>query len=135
MSGGTFLWYEKSILGCWLWLGLCCGKKGLGRLWATFEGGFFNFLWEEFFISEKPFFTFFLCNFSVRTLQCFQKKKFIFFALKKLKKPPSKVAHNRPKPFFPQPSPSHSQQPKIDFSYHKNVSPSVCSLVCGTYLM
>ena len=55
----------------------------------------------------------------------------LFFAHKKLKKPPSKVAHNRPKPFFPQPSPTHSQQPKIDFSYHKNVPPSVCSLVCG----
>jgi hypothetical protein len=47
-----------------------------------------------------------------------------------LKKPPSKVAHNRPKPFIPQPSPTHSQQPKIDFLYHKNVPPSVCSLVC-----
>ena len=56
---------------------------------------------------------------------------FFFFAHKKLKKPPSKVAHNRPKHFIPQPSPSHSQQPKIDFSCHKNVPPSVCSLVCG----
>ena len=45
--GGTFLWYEKLILGCWLWVGLGCGKKGLGRLWATFEGGFFNFLWAN----------------------------------------------------------------------------------------
>ena len=45
--GGTFLWYEKSILGCWLWVGLGCGIKGLGRLWATFEGGFFNFLREK----------------------------------------------------------------------------------------
>ena len=54
-----------------------------------------------------------------------------FFDHKKLKKPPSKVAHNRPKPFFPQPSPTHSQQPKIDFLYHKNVPPSVCSLVCA----
>ena len=48
----------------------------------------------------------------------FSKK--IFFAHKKLKKPPSKVAHNRPKPFISQPSPTHSQQPKINFSYHKN---------------
>ena len=45
--GGTLLWYEKSILGCWLWVRLGCGIKGLGRLWATFEGGFFNFLWEN----------------------------------------------------------------------------------------
>ena len=76
------------------------------------------------------FFTFFLCNFSVRTLQCFQKIFFFFFAHKKLKKPPSKVAHNRPKHFIPQPSPSHSQQPKIDFSCHKNVPPSLCLLLC-----
>ena len=61
----------------------------------------------------------------------FSKIFFFFFAHKKLKKPPSKVAHNRPKPFIPQPSPTHSQQPKIDFSYHKNVPPSVSSLVCG----
>ena len=70
-----------------------------------------------------------LCNFSVRTLKCFQ--ILFFFAHKKLKKPPSKVAHNRPTPFIPQPSPTQSQQPKIDFSYHKNFSPSICSLVCG----
>merc|ERR1712008_578653 len=61
----------------------------------------------------------------------FSKFFFFFFSPKKLKKPPSKVAHNRPKPFFPQPSPSHSQQPKIDFSYHKNVPPDICSLICG----
>ena len=24
-----------------------CGIKGLDRLWATFEGGFFNFLWAK----------------------------------------------------------------------------------------
>jgi hypothetical protein len=59
---------------------------------------------------------------------------FFFFSYKKLKKPPSKVAHNRPKHFIPQPSPSHSQQPKIDFSCHKNVPPSVCSLVCASRL-
>ena len=65
----------------------------------------------------------------MRTLQCFQ--NFFFFAHKKLKKPPSKVAHNRPKPFIPQPSPTHSQQPKIDFSCHKNVPPSLCLLLCA----
>ena len=47
MLGGTFLWYEKSILGYWLWVGLGCEIKDLGRLWATFEGGFFNFLWAK----------------------------------------------------------------------------------------
>ena len=46
------------------------------------------------------------------------------------KKLPSKVAHNWPKPFIPQPSPTHNQQPKIDFSYRKNVPPSICSLIC-----
>ena len=57
------------------------------------------------------------------------------FAHKKLKKTPSKVAHYRPKPFFPQPSPTHSQKPKIDLSYHKNVPPSVCFLVCDDDLV
>ena len=47
------------------------------------------------------------------------------------KKQAKKVAHNWPKPFIPQPSPTHSQQPKIDFSYHKNVPPDICSLICG----
>ena len=28
---GTFLWYEKLILGCWLWVGLGFGKKVLGQ--------------------------------------------------------------------------------------------------------
>ena len=56
---------------------------------------------------------------------------FQLFVGKKNKKTPSKVAHNRPKPFFSQSSPAHSQQPKIDFSYHKNVPPSICSLNCA----
>jgi hypothetical protein len=60
-------------------------------------------------------------------------KKIFFFCPQKVEKSPSKVAHNRPKPFIPQPSPTHSQQPKIDFSYHKNVPPSVCSLVCEAH--
>jgi hypothetical protein len=39
------------------------------------------------------------------------------FAHKKLKKPPSKVAHNRPKPFIPQPSPAQptANSPKSIF--------------------
>ena len=73
--GGTFLWYEKSILGCWLWVGLCCGIKGLGRLWATFEGGFFNFLWAK--KKKKIFWK----HCSVRTEKLHRKKvkKNIFF--------------------------------------------------------
>ena len=86
--------------------------------------------------NSSPKFFFFFLPFFYATFQCGRynvfKFYFIFiFAHKKLKKPPSKVAHNRPKPFFPQPSPSHSQQPKIDFSYHKNVPPDICSLICG----
>jgi hypothetical protein len=38
----------------------------------------------------------------------FSKRK--FFDHKKLKKPPSKVAHNRPKPFISQSSPAHSPE-------------------------
>ena len=53
---------------------------------------------------QKNIFHFFLCNFFV---QCFQ----IFFFHKKLKKLPSKVDHNRPKPFISQSSQAHSPQP------------------------
>ena len=38
------------------------------------------------------------------------KKKLFCFAHKKLKKPPSKVAHNRPKPFISQSSPQPTAQ-------------------------
>jgi hypothetical protein len=37
-------------------------------------------------------------------------KIFFFFSHKKLKKPPSKVAHNRPKSFISQSSPAHSPE-------------------------
>ena len=50
---------------------------------------------------------------------------------KKLKKPPSKVAHNRPKPFISQSSPAHSAKPRFDFSYHKMSGTSICSLICA----
>ena len=48
---------------------------------------------------------FILCNFSVRTLQCFQKNL-------KVKKLASKVAHNQPRPFYStfQPRPQHTAQ-------------------------
>ena len=42
-----------------------------------------------------------------------------FFDHKKLKKPPSKVAHNRPKPFLRQSSPGHSPQPRSSFPFYK----------------
>ena len=41
MSGPGISWYVKSILGCGLSWNV--GKKGLGRLWATFEAHFFTF--------------------------------------------------------------------------------------------
>ena len=40
----------------------------------------------------------------------FSKKIEHFFDLKKVKKQASKVAHNRPKPFFSQSSPAHSPE-------------------------
>ena len=70
-----------------------------------------------------------LCNFSVRMLQCFQKK--IFFYPEKVKKRASKVAHNRPRPFqfTVQPRP----QPRIDLSYPEISGPDICSLICALY--
>ena len=55
------------------------------------------------------FFTFFQCNFSVQTLQCFQ---FFFFCPWKTEKTTQKVAQNRPRPLFPtvQPRPQPTVQ-------------------------
>ena len=50
-------------------------EKKLGQLSATFEAGFFMFSWAK-------------------------KNSKSFFAPEYMKKPPSKVAHYRPKPFF-----------------------------------
>ena len=55
------------------------------------------FLKKKFFPKKIFFFTFFQCNFSVRTLQCFQ----FFFAHEKLKKTPKNDAQNWPRPLFP----------------------------------
>ena len=47
-----------------------------------------------------------------------------------MKKRASKVAHNRPKPFYfiGQPRP----QPRIDLSYYYEISgPDICSRICG----
>ena len=63
------------------------------------------------------FFTFFLCNFSVRTLQCFQ-IFFFFFDHKKLKKTPQKVAHNWPKGvFFFSAAPTAQTSPELHFRF------------------
>ena len=77
--------------------------------------------------------TFILCNFSVRTLQCFQKNFNIFFYPGKVKKQASKVAHNQPNPLFftVQSSPDYSPQPRIEFSYYEISGPDISSLICG----
>ena len=60
----------------------------------------------------------------------FSKKKNL--PMKTKKNRPQKLLIIGPNLFFH--SPAHSQQPKIDFSYHKNVPPSICSLICAWYI-
>ena len=67
-------------------------------------------------------------------LQCFQKKK-KFLTPKKWKKCSLKNWHQKlliisPDPFFPQSSPDHSPQPRIDFPYYEILLPDICSLIC-----
>ena len=59
------------------------------------------------------------------------KKKLNFFAPEKVKQRASKVAHNRPRPFYftVQPRP----QPRIDFSYYEISGPDICSLICALH--
>ena len=59
-------------------------KSGFEEFWATFEGGFFNFLWAKKF--EK-------------VVKNRQPLKFLFFP-QKVEKPPSKVAQNSSNPLF-----------------------------------
>ena len=58
------------------------------------------FLKKKFFPQQFFFFTFFLCNFSVQTLWCFQKNLKKIFDPEKVKKQASKVAHNQPRPLY-----------------------------------
>ena len=46
-----------------------------------------------------------------------------------MKKRASKVAHNRPKPFYFTVQPRHSPQPRIDFSYYEISRPDICFLL------
>ena len=62
MSGPEISWYGKSILGCGLWPGLDCGKKGSGPILSNFLGWFF----QLFMGKKKNLFEFFL-HCSVRT--------------------------------------------------------------------
>ena len=64
----------------------------------------------------------------------FSKKINVFFAHENMKKLCSKVAHNRPQTFFSQVRPGCPNQPRIDFSYYKNVPRLVCLLICGRNL-
>ena len=69
--------------------------------------------------------------FSAVATMCSRKKKF-FFAHKKLKNLPSKVAHNQPKPFLRQSSPAHCPQPRSSFPFYKKPNPNVSLLVSGS---
>ena len=96
---------------------------------------------KNWFFWKKKFFPtiFFFLPFFYATFQCgrynvFKFLFFYFFAHKKLKKPPSKVAHNRPKPFLRQSSPGHSPQPRSSFPFYKKPNPNVSLLVSAYYL-
>ena len=71
--------------------------------------------------------------FSAEAIVFSKKLKKKFFDPEKVKKRASKVAHNRPRPFFPtvQPRP----QPRIDFSYYEISGPDICSLICDLLLL
>ena len=56
-----------------------------------------------------------------RTIQYLKNELNHFFAPENMKKPPSKVAHNRPSIFFQYSQPAQNQ-PKSHFLFHKNVS-------------
>ena len=65
---------------------------------------------DLYVIHTKKITPFFYATFQCGCFNVF-KKKFVFvFSHKKLKKPPSKVAHNRPKPFISQSSPAHGPE-------------------------
>ena len=52
-----------------------------------------------------------------KSFQCGRYNVFNFFSHEKLKKHPKQFLRIGPDPFFPQSSPGHSPQPKIDFPY------------------
>ena len=158
MSGPEISWHEKSILGCGLWPGLDCGKKGSGPIMSNFWGPF-----VLSFYGQKINLKFFWKYCRVRTeklhrIKVNKSQKFYFFLTpKKWKNGPHK------NPFISQSSPDHSPMPRIDlnlgtrhlFSYlwtkhfdsecifvvsffrAKNLSvntwrsgPDICSLIC-----
>ena len=87
---------------------------------------FFGFKKIFFFVKKV------LCNFSVRTLQCFQIFFLNFFLpWKSEKNGPQKLLIIGPDPFIPQSSPDHSPLPRIDFSYYEISGPDICFLICS----
>ena len=77
---------------------------------------------------KKKILPFFYATFQCGRYNVFKFFFFFFFDHKKLKKPPSKVAHNRPKPFLRQSSPGHSPQPRSSFPFYKK-SNAILSLL------
>ena len=78
------------------------------------------------FLGSKKFFFEFFFKLSYATFQCgrYNVKKVLkksFFAHEKLKKPPKKVAHNQPRPFYStvQPRPT-ANSPKLIFHIMKS---------------
>ena len=81
----------------------------------------------------KIFFYLFSMQLFSADAMVFSKKNYKNFDPEKVKKRASKVAHNRPRPFYftVQPRPTaHSPQPRIDFSYYEISGPDICSLIC-----
>ena len=60
---------------------------------------------------------FILCNFLVRMLKCFLKKSKMFFAHKKLKKPPQKVAYFWQLGVFFSAAPTAQNSPELHFRF------------------
>ena len=73
------------------------------------------------------FYLFSMQLFSADTMVFSKKNLKYFFDSEKVKKQASKVAHNRPRPFYFTVQ-TNGPQPRIDFSYYEISGP--CSLIC-----
>ena len=76
------------------------------------------------YMKKKKKFTFFLCNFSVRTLF-----KIFFLIPKKWKNRPKKLLIIGPDPFLRQSSPGHSPQPRSSFPFYKKSNATLSLLL------
>ena len=83
------------------------------------------------FFEKKRIVKGYYATFHCRHYGVFKKIIKNLFTPKKGKKRASKVADNRPRPFYfvVQSSPDHSPQPIIDFTYHEISGPDICSLI------